>query len=74
MKASHWIRNASPTDNAKTEIPKPAAPPCHLSAYTLTLQLNDVMSAPALMIDEEVMSSGRIPRKEDITEWIPAYE
>jgi small redox-active disulfide protein 2 len=30
----------------------------------------DVMSTPALVIDEEVKSSGRIPRKEEIAEWI----
>jgi hypothetical protein len=30
----------------------------------------DVMSTPALVIDEEVKSSGRIPRKEEISEWI----
>ena len=32
----------------------------------------DVMSTPALVIDEEVKSSGRIPRKEEIGEWIRA--
>ena len=30
----------------------------------------DVMSTPALVINEEVKASGRIPRKEEITEWI----
>lgn len=30
----------------------------------------DVISTPALVIDEEVMASGRIPRKEEIAEWI----
>lgn len=30
----------------------------------------DVMSTPALVIDEEVKVSGRIPRKEEITEWV----
>ena len=30
----------------------------------------DVVSTPALVIDEEVKSSGRIPRKEEIAEWI----
>lgn len=30
----------------------------------------DVMSTPALVIDEEVKSSGRVPRKEEIAEWI----
>jgi small redox-active disulfide protein 2 len=30
----------------------------------------EVMSTPALVIDEEVKSSGRIPRKEEISEWI----
>jgi small redox-active disulfide protein 2 len=30
----------------------------------------DVMSTPALVIDGRVKSSGRIPRKEEITEWI----
>jgi small redox-active disulfide protein 2 len=32
----------------------------------------DVISTPALVIDEEVMASGRIPRKEEITGWIRA--
>ena len=32
----------------------------------------DVMSTPALVIDEQVKSSGRIPRKKDIVEWIRA--
>ena len=32
----------------------------------------DVMSTPALVIDKEVKSSGRIPRKEEISEWIQA--
>ena len=32
----------------------------------------DIMNTPALVIDEEVMSSGRIPRKEEIAEWIQA--
>ncbi|MCJ7738714.1 MAG: thioredoxin family protein [Anaerolineae bacterium] len=30
----------------------------------------DVMSTPALVIDEEVKSSGRIPRKDEIADWI----
>ena len=30
----------------------------------------DVMSTPALVIDEQVKSSGRIPRKEEIAGWI----
>jgi small redox-active disulfide protein 2 len=34
----------------------------------------DVMSTPALVIDERVKSSGRIPRKEEITEWIRGTE
>ena len=32
----------------------------------------DVMSTPALVIDGEVKSSGRVPRKEEVTEWIQA--
>ena len=32
----------------------------------------EVVSTPALVIDEEVKSSGRIPRKEEIVEWIHA--
>jgi len=32
----------------------------------------DVMSTPALVINEEVRSSGRIPRKEEIAEWVQA--
>ena len=34
----------------------------------------DVMSTPALVIDEQVKSSGRIPRKEEIAEWIRASQ
>ena len=34
----------------------------------------DVMSTPALVIDEQVKSSGRIPRKDEIAEWIRAEE
>jgi len=34
----------------------------------------DVMSTPALVIDEEVRSSGRLPRKKEIAEWIRAAQ
>ena len=34
----------------------------------------DVMSTPALVIDEQVKSSGRIPRNEEIAEWIRAAQ
>ena len=34
----------------------------------------DVTSTPALVINEEVKSSGRIPRKEEIAEWIQATQ
>ena len=34
----------------------------------------DVMSTPALVIDEEVKASGRVPRKEEIAEWISAAQ
>ncbi len=34
----------------------------------------NVMNTPALVIDEEVKSSGRIPRKEEIAEWIRAAQ
>jgi small redox-active disulfide protein 2 len=34
----------------------------------------DVMSTPALVIREEVKSSGRIPRKEEIAEWLRASQ
>ena len=30
----------------------------------------DVMNTPALVIDEEVKASGRIPRKEEIVAWM----
>jgi small redox-active disulfide protein 2 len=30
----------------------------------------DVMSTPALVIDEAVKSSGRVPRREEVAEWI----
>lgn len=32
----------------------------------------DIMSTPGLVIDEAVKSSGRIPRREEIVEWIGA--
>jgi len=32
----------------------------------------DVISTPALVIDEEVKASGRIPRKEAIKSWLEA--
>ena len=34
----------------------------------------DVMSTPALVVDEEVKSSGRIPREEEVVEWIQAAQ
>jgi small redox-active disulfide protein 2 len=30
----------------------------------------EVMSTPALVIDQDVKSSGRVPRREEIAEWI----
>ena len=30
----------------------------------------DIIGTPALVIDEEVKSSGRLPRKEEIADWI----
>jgi small redox-active disulfide protein 2 len=32
----------------------------------------DIMSTPALVIDEEVKVSGRVPRKDEIAAWIQA--
>jgi small redox-active disulfide protein 2 len=32
----------------------------------------DVMSTPALVIDEEVKVSGRVPRREEVAGWIEA--
>jgi len=34
----------------------------------------DVMNTPALVIDETVKSSGRIPRPEEVAEWIHAAQ
>jgi small redox-active disulfide protein 2 len=34
----------------------------------------EVLATPALVIDEEVKSSGRVPRKEEIAEWIQAMQ
>ena len=34
----------------------------------------DVMSTPALVINEQLKSSGRIPRKEEIAQWIRAAQ
>jgi small redox-active disulfide protein 2 len=30
----------------------------------------DILSTPALVIDENVVASGRVPRKNEITAWI----
>ena len=30
----------------------------------------DIVSTPALVIDEEIKSSGRLPRKEEIAQWL----
>ena len=38
------------------------------------LMAYDVMSTPALVINGEVKSSGRIPRKEEIAGWIRAAQ
>jgi len=35
---------------------------------------HDVTSTPALVIDEEVKSSGRIPPKDEIAEWVRAAQ
>jgi small redox-active disulfide protein 2 len=35
-----------------------------------TIMSYDIISTPALVIDEAVKSSGRVPRKEEIAEWI----
>jgi len=34
----------------------------------------DVMTTPALVIDEQVKSAGRIPLKEEVTEWVRAAQ
>ncbi len=34
----------------------------------------DIISTPALVIDEVVRSSGRIPRKEEIAGWVEAAQ
>ncbi len=34
----------------------------------------DITSTPGLVINEEVKSSGRIPRKEEIAEWVRAAQ
>lgn len=34
----------------------------------------DIASTPALVINEQVKSSGRLPRKEEIAEWIRATQ
>jgi small redox-active disulfide protein 2 len=35
---------------------------------------HDVMTTPALVIDGQVKASGRVPREEEITQWIRAAE
>ena len=32
----------------------------------------DILSTPALVIDENVVASGRVPRKDEIAAWIQA--
>ena len=34
----------------------------------------DILSTPALVIDETVVSSGRVPLKDEIADWIEAIE
>ena len=34
------------------------------------IMVYDIVSTPALVIDEEVKSSGRLPRKEEIAQWL----
>jgi small redox-active disulfide protein 2 len=41
--------------------------PAEIMAY-------DIVSTPALVIDETVVSSGRVPRKDEIAGWIEAIE
>ena len=38
------------------------------------IMMYDVMSTPALVIDEEVKSSGRIPSKDQIKTWISSIQ
>ncbi len=45
------------------------------ATVTKVTQIKDIMSypivgTPALVIDEQVRSSGRIPRKEEIVSWL----
>jgi small redox-active disulfide protein 2 len=49
------------------------------ATFTKVMELDaimayDVMSTPALVIDGEVKSAGRVPRKEEISEWISAVQ
>jgi small redox-active disulfide protein 2 len=41
--------------------------PAEIMAY-------DITSTPALVIDETVVSSGRVPRKDEIAGWLEAIE
>jgi len=34
----------------------------------------DIISTPALVIDEQVKASGRMPRKDEVAEWIRAAQ
>ena len=49
------------------------------AAFTKVKEIDEIMAykimnTPALVINEEVKSSGRIPRKEEIAEWIRAAQ
>ncbi|MBU1662021.1 MAG: TM0996/MTH895 family glutaredoxin-like protein [Chloroflexi bacterium] len=49
------------------------------AAFTKVKEIDEIMAynimnTPALVINEEVKSSGRIPRKEEIAEWIRASQ
>jgi small redox-active disulfide protein 2 len=58
------------------ELARQAAAEAHIQAiFTKVTDMDQIMnysilSTPGLVIDEEVKSSGRIPRKEEIMTWM----
>jgi len=62
------------------QVAREAAAEAGINAtFTKVASMNDIMaypivSTPGLVIDEEVKSSGRLPRKDEVIAWMKAAE